>query len=154
MNTESKTPSEEPLVNSRQLRKFVIYPFLAVLGAWFCYLWLGPAFYGLTVKQTRNREIEPLLKQAKAGGLTYEIALAGPTGLDGKPVFWCIRNRSEYDVTVEGKGDRRLVVSNYPAMPIFMGSKHAACTPMLLILEKSAPGSTVKVFFKDAPEAP
>ncbi len=150
MNTENKKPLEEPLVNFRQLRKFVIYPLLAVFGLWFCYLWLGPAFYGLTVNRTRNREIAPLLKQAKAAGLTYEMALADPARSEGNPVIWCVQNRGELEVTADGNGTKHITVTNYPAMPLFTGSKHEACTQMLLVVEKPEAGRPVTVFFKEA----
>lgn len=152
METNEKNRSKEPLVDFKRLRLFVVYPALGLLGLWFCYLWLVPAFYGLTVAMGRKAELSPLLKQAKAARLDYEQVLAAPAASEGKPVIWCVRNRSEHDVTVEGKDNKRLVVSNYPGMPIYMGSKHQACTPMLLIVEKAAPGRPVTVFFKDAPE--
>jgi len=148
MNPEQNEPgAQEPLVNVKQLKKYVIYPLLAVFGLWFCYLWLAPAFHGLSVNRARNQEIAPLLKQAKAAGLTYEWVFKNPAGAEGKPVIWCVQNRGELDVTVDGDANKRLTVSNYPRMPKFSGSKHEACTPMLLVLEKAAPGRPVPVFF-------
>jgi hypothetical protein len=137
-------------VNYKQLRKFVIYPVMAVIGLWAGSLWLPDVFTGLSISHTRSEAISPLLEKAKELGLTYEKVLADPAGAEGKPVIWCVQNRSQEAVTLDGDENKRLAVSNHARMPLFTGSKHQACTPMLLLLEKTAPGGPVTVYFKEA----
>lgn len=144
-----KPPYEGPLVDVKRLKTLVFYPVLAAAALAAVYLWLGPAFYGLTVARERRSELAPLLEKARELGLKYEAASSGPAGT---PVFWCVQNRDEWNVTVEGDTAKRIKVSNYPAMPRFTGSKHEPCSPMLLILEKPEAGEKVRVFFKEAPE--
>ncbi len=137
-------------MNYKQLRKFVVYPVMAVIGLSVCYIWLPDVFIGLSINRSRTEGMAPLLEKAKELKLTYEKVLADPAGAEGKPVIWCVQNREESKVTVDGDETRRLAVSNHPRMPLFMGSKHQACTPMLLLLEKTAPGGPVTVYFKEA----
>jgi len=151
MDPHEKKQDEEPLVDFKRLRKFVIYPALALLGLWLCSVWLPEAFTGFSINRARNAEIAPLVEKAKALGLTYETVLADPAGAEGKPVVWCVQNRDPHGVTVDGNGAKRLSVSNYPRMPLFMGDKHRACIPMILLVEKPVPGRPVPVFFRDVP---
>ncbi|MDD5209715.1 MAG: hypothetical protein PHV36_10040 [Elusimicrobiales bacterium] len=137
---------EMPLVNFKQLRKFVIYPGLAVAGFFLFYSWIFPAFYAT---MTRPAGETSLREKAEELGLTYDKVLADRAGAEGKPVIWCVQNRSLEAVTLDGNANKRLDVSNYARMPIFTGSKHESCTRMLLLLEKGAPGRPVTVFFKE-----
>ncbi|OGR79122.1 MAG: hypothetical protein A2X32_11420 [Elusimicrobia bacterium GWC2_64_44] len=125
---------------------------LGVLGALFGFyllmLWLVPAWNGYRVASGRRAELAPLVEKARALDLKYENAAAA--GLGGTPVIWCVQNRGEHVVTVDGDPAKPLYVPNYPAMPAYSGSKHQACTPMLLLLENRAPGRPVTVFFKEA----
>ena len=150
MDTQEKGRRADPVVNYKQLRKFVVYPALALIGLWVCSLWLPDAFIGLSINRNRIEKIAPLLEKAKDLKLTYEQVLADPAGAEGKPVTWCVQNRGEQSVTVDGDGNKPLAVSNYARMPLFTGSKHQACTVMLLLLEKTAPGRPVSVYFKEA----
>lgn len=150
MDTEKKDRHADPVVNYKQLRKFVVYPVLAGIGLWTGSLLLPDVFTGLSINRRRLEGMAPLLEKAKDLKLTYEQVLADPAGAEGKPVTWCVQNRGEEHVTVDGNGNKRLAVSNHARMPLFTGSKHQACTVMLLILEKAAPGRPVTVFFKEA----
>lgn len=150
MNTVEKDRGGEPLVNFRNLRRFFVYPVLAVLVVWFGSIWLPDVFTGLSINRDRMNDLSPLLEKAGTFGLTYEKVLADPASAEGKPVTWCVRNRSSFDVVADGDENKRLAVSNYPAMPLFSGSKHEACTRMLLLVEKAVPGRPVPVFFKEA----
>lgn len=134
----------------KQLRKYVVYPLLVVVGLGFLNLWLPNAFIGLSINRERMAAISPMMKKAKALGLTYKMVLEKPYSYEGEPVTWCVRNRGVQDVTVNGEENKPLTVSNHPAMPVYMGSKHQACTPMLLLVEKGAPGRPVPVYFKEA----
>ncbi|MCM2267029.1 MAG: hypothetical protein NDI60_04560 [Elusimicrobiales bacterium] len=150
MTDNGKKPGEEPWVNFRRLRLFVVYPVLGIFGLGFCYLWLGPAFHGLSAARERRAELAPLLEQAKAAGLSYKDVLADPAASEGKFVLWCVQNRSEAAVNVDGDETKRLAVSNYPRMPLVSGSKHQSCEPMLLLVEKKTAGRPLTVFFKEA----
>jgi hypothetical protein len=147
---EEKQGVEEPLVNFRQLRKFVIYPLLAAFGLWLCYIWLVPAFSGFKLDRSADPGTAALVRQAKDAGLTYEKVLADPAGAEGKFVVWCVQNRTQTAVTVDGDENKRLAVSNYFNMPAVSGSKHQSCEPMLLLVEKKVAGRPVTVFFKEA----
>jgi len=139
----------EPLVNYKRLRMFVLYPLAAALCLGFLYLWLPPAFTGFSIKRQRSEAIAPLLEKAKQLALKYQNVLAAPGAGEGLPVIWCVQNRGELAVSVDGDSGKPLYVSNYPAMPLYSGSKHQACAPMLLILEKQKPGRPITVFFKE-----
>ncbi len=150
MDGEEKKTGGGPWVDFKRLRLFVLYPLLGIIGLGFCYLWLGPAFRGLTAARARQADISPLLERARAAALTYEEALADPAGSEGKFAVWCVQNRAETAVTVDGDEKKRLAVSNYARMPLVSGSKHQACEPMLLLVEKKEAGRPVTVFFEEA----
>lgn len=121
----------------------------ALFGLYLLALWLVPAWSGFRMAGDRRSELAPLLEKARGLDLKYENAPAVP-GPGGTPVVWCVQNRSEHAVSVDGDANKPLYVTNYPAMPAYSGSKHQACTPMLLLLEERAPGNRVAVFFKEA----
>ncbi len=149
MTDQRDQSGAEPLVNFRNLKKFVIYPVLALAALYLLPLWLGPAFDGFRMSLDRRGEISPLVAQAREDAITYGQAVAGASG---RYVVWCVQNRDEWDVTVDGDRAKRVGVSNYAAMPRYTGNKHQACVPMLLLLEKPAAGEKVRVFFKEALE--
>lgn len=136
-------------VNFRRLELFVLYPLSGMIVSAMLALWLVPAFKGFRLAREKGAQLRPLLEQARADRINYAQAAAAdaPTG---KYVLWCVQNRGETGVSVDGDGNKPLFVSNYGRMPLYSGSKHQACTPMLLLLENRAPGRPVTVFFKEA----
>jgi len=147
---ENKSPYDGPWVDFKRLRLFVMYPLLTAVGLWLCYVWLVPAFSGFTLDRSGDPGTASLVRQAKDVGLTYEKVLADPAAAEGKFVVWCLQNRGETAVTVDGDEKKRLAVSNYFNMPLVSGSKHQSCEPMLLMVEKKAAGRPLAVFFKEA----
>ncbi|MDA8131209.1 MAG: hypothetical protein M0025_12025 [Elusimicrobia bacterium] len=141
---------QDRYVDMRQLRKFVLYPLAALSGAYVLYIWLGPALTGARISLDRYSDLSPLVRQAREDSFTYGQAAAYGDSLAGKYAIWCVQNREEWNVTVDGDPGKRLNVSNYPAMPVYTGNKHQACVPMLLLLEKSGTDARVRVFFKEA----
>jgi len=127
---------------------------LGVLGALFVVyllaLWLVPAFKGYAIARDRRAELAGPLEQARADRLTYAQAASG--GFAGKYAVWCVQNRGEGAVTADGDARKPLRVSNYRFMPAYSGSKHQACTPMLLLLEEPGEGPGVRVNFEEALE--
>ncbi|MCX5792992.1 MAG: hypothetical protein NTY45_12375 [Elusimicrobia bacterium] len=137
---------EIPAVNWKAAKKFVIYPCLTVLGGLLLYLWFASAWPAFTKSRARMAELKPLRTEAAALALTYEKARENPAAAAGKPVVWCVQNRGEDAVTVDGAGDKRLKALNYPMMPLVLGSKHASCDDMLLVInEVPKPGTQLPI---------
>ncbi len=153
MTEEQEKPDQAAPAGPVDWRRLPVLA-LAVVGAIFCCyllaLWLVPAFSGFRLARERGTQLRPLLEQARADRITYAQASAAGAPA-GKYVEWCVQNRSLTGVTVEGDSARRLIVSNYPSMPVYTGNKHQACIPMLLQLEKPDFG-TVRVRFEEALE--
>ncbi|MDD2805018.1 MAG: hypothetical protein PHV33_05650 [Elusimicrobiales bacterium] len=148
MSGENGKTGRDRLVDFRRLRLFVLYPLGALCGAYLLSFWLGPALDGFRIARDKGVQLRPLLEQARADRINYAQAAAEGAPA-GKYVEWCVQNRSLTEVTVEGDAARRLIVSNYPSMPVYTGNKHQACIPMLLQLEKPDFG-TVRVRFEEA----
>lgn len=119
----------------------------AVVGVILLAAWLVSLYPSFTANRRALKEIEPYLREAKSLGLEYDAVLAGGDKYKDKSALWCVQNRGEEAVSTQGK---RLAVTNYPAMPMVMGDKHAGCSDMLLKIEgvrKAALGGTVLVRF-------
>ena len=147
------TEQEQPAgmrrpIDWKRMPLLALYVLAALYGVYLLSLWLVPALTGFQIASGRKAEIAPLVKQARADGITYERAAA--PDLAGKYAVWCVQNRGEASVTVDGDARKPLRVSNYRFMPAFSGSKHEACTPMLLLLQGPAEGAGVRVSFKEA----
>jgi len=74
----------------------------------------------------------PLLSEAKELDLDFDQAVKDPDKYIGKPVVWCVQNRSKNEVFYRGDLNRRITVFNHEQMPLVPGSKHSSCSPMLL----------------------
>ena len=103
------------------------------------YLWAGSFFPEFMRWRLKMAETRPLRTEAAALALTYDKVLENPAAAAGKPVIWCVQNRGEFEVTVGGEETKRLKLLNYPAMPLFSGSKHSACAEMLLVITEVSP---------------
>lgn len=119
----------------------------ATVGVILLAAWLVSLYPSFMQNRRALKEIEPYLREAKSLGLEYDAVLAGDGKYRDKSVLWCVQNRGEDAVSSQGK---RLAVTNYPAMPMVIGDKHAGCADMLLKIEgvrKNSLGGTVLVRF-------
>lgn len=96
----------------------------------------------------------PMILQAKKLNLSFDQVAAEPDKYLEKHVIWCVQNRAKDQTSYQGDPNRRLFVFNYQQMPVFTGSKHSACTAMLLQIKgvkksESAPGTVGVMFIKE-----
>lgn len=98
-------------------------------------LWLMPAVPAFLSERARRKKIAPLVNEAKLLKISYESVLSYPYQTVGKPVLWCIQNRGQGKITYEGDENKHIIPSPDADMPLFYGSKHSACTDMLLIIQ-------------------
>ncbi|HAF96194.1 MAG: hypothetical protein A2X34_10260 [Elusimicrobia bacterium GWC2_51_8] len=132
-----------PIIKWETVGKFNVYLFLMLVVCALLYYWIKPILPAFTERRERMEEIKPLRTEAKALLLTYEKALENPSAAIDKPVLWCVQNREEHAVSVGGAERKRLKVLNYPAMPLFLGSKHSACAEMLLVVTEISKTDTL-----------
>lgn len=96
--------------------------------------WIVHAMPALSKERAEKKKLAPLVNEARTLGINYESVLAFPYQTLGKPAVWCIKNKGEDGAFYNGDGDKRLLVDPLDNMPLFTGSKHAACTDMLVII--------------------
>ena len=89
---------------------------------------------GLKSRTSARAANLPLLKEALALGLTYETALAAPSGAVGKPAVWCLRKRAAGPAAYKGDDLRPVYITNLAQMPFYAGSMRQTCTDTLVVI--------------------
>lgn len=116
---------------------------------------LAPAMKG---RLARKAAIAPLVKEARALGLTYEAALADPYGSVGKPAVWCLRRTPDQagykplpgpsagapapapekrflGTWYEGDAKRPVFLNNPRQVYSIAGSMHQGCHNTLVVIK-------------------